>query len=178
MTTYVLAVVIIGLVYLFIFYNLSSNFIVASSDEINKAPEFVQHALSPSITAYRESWSRAKPLLDRDGRPFPGKHEYIAPAIAWARIDTRNGFVGLSLVESNCDGPNSATSDDIFICKATLSINNGGGTTEENVSVCYLAGDKSSGNELYLNRLTRLLEYKIEVNDENIAKCSRTFEIY
>jgi hypothetical protein len=122
LSIYIYAVIVpIAALFLFFFYlTTSSSLTVISSDEINKAPNFVQHALLPAVMAYRESWSRAKPLLDRDGRPFPGKHEYIAPAIAWAQIETRDGFVGLSLVDSNCDGPNSITSDDYLYARQPL----------------------------------------------------------
>jgi hypothetical protein len=149
---------------------------VSSSDDINRAPRFVKNALLPSILAYRDQWFRASRVLDRDGRPFPGKHQYIAPAIAWAEIATRNGFVGLSLVESDCEGPNSATSEGIFLCNATLSIHIAGVTKEKVITICYVAGDESFNNELSFNPITRTLHYRI-VDQSNASTCSRSFPI-
>lgn len=148
-----------------------------SADQIEKAPEFVQHALGGTISAYREQWKNAKPLLDRNGKPFPGKHRYIAPTIAWAQMRPDKRVIGLSLSDSKCDGPNSATAADLFVCEAVISIQTGDNITDKTVSLCYAGPGKDSVNEVAYSQESKQLRYRVIIPDENTDYCSKNIEV-
>jgi len=148
-----------------------------SADQIDKAPELVQRALGETIAAYREQWKRAKPLLDRNGKPFPGRHNYIAPTIAWVQMHADEKTIGISLSDSNCDGPNSATAADLFICKAVISVQTGKDYRDRTVSVCYAGPGDESLNQIAYSKERKRLEYRVIIPEENTDYCSKSFEI-
>src|SRR5258708_30955238 len=119
-----------------------------SADELGQTPALVQRALGPALSADRERWKNRRPLLDRNGKPFPGAHEYIAPTIAWAQIEVADLRLGLSLSDADCDGPNSAEAPDLSICSAIFSMQRGDNFRTRNSSVCYSGAGGDWSNEI------------------------------
>jgi hypothetical protein len=148
-----------------------------SADYFTKLPEVTQQALAAPIAAYREQWERAGPLVGASGKPLPHRHTYIAPTIAWAELRAGDRIVGLSLTDSDCNGPNSAAAADLYICSAILSVQSKDGYLNRLISICYAGQSDESANEVAYNKEKNVLDYRVIVPEVRTDYCSKSFEI-
>ena len=149
----------------------------ASAEAIDRAPEFVQRALGPELTADRERWGSVKPPLDRNGKVLPGTHAYIPPTIAYGEIEAKEFNLGLSLSDAHCDGPNSADAPDLSICKAVLSMQRGDSFRTKNISVCFSGEGDEWANEIAYDKEKRALLYRVLSPDDSARNCAKSFEL-
>lgn len=142
-----------------------------------KTPALTQRALRGTLAAFQEKWKTAKPLIGTGGEPLPRRNAPIEPTIAWAELQANGNEIGLSLSDSNCDGPNSAAAPDLYVCEATLSTadQKGDNYHEKIVSVCYTGQDEKSANEIAYNKTKNVIDYRVIIPDVNTESCNRSF---
>ena len=150
----------------------------ASADELQKTPVLTQKALVSTLKVFQGKWE-AKPLMGTGGKPLPRKHKYIAPTIAWVQLQVDRSQVGLSLANSDCDGPNSSSAPDLYICKATLSTvgEKGDNYRTKLVFVCYTGQGGEAANEVAYNKAKNTLDYRVVIPDVNTDSCNNSFSL-
>jgi hypothetical protein len=147
-----------------------------SATDIGRAPALVRRALNPEISADRERWATEK-ALDRNGKPLPGAHSYIAPTIAWAQAELPNMLVSLALSDTQCEGPNSNGAPDLVICNAVVSVKRGDEYRAEVVSICYTDAPDDAANEIAYNKEKDALLYRVILPQVDTEYCSKEFRL-